>query len=383
MTTEQDNKAYTFCVDVNRNFTDKVKPSDNRFRKLCMTFNTERLTIDQLVATIRAGFTVTAPHHKKQWPKLNNDGTPEITAWGEPAMTTYRVKRNVIGVSFVALDCDTGDHNSTLEYWCNDPFAQKYASFVYTTASHTLTAPRCRVVFVFDNMLTVENGELFIRALMAKYPHVDQICKDACRLFYGSKNCEYKVIGNIMPAAAAVEFGREWLASLPPEPEPEPVKRTPPQGGGGQIYQYVDVAINKIIGNLESLTSGRHGAMLSAILSLYGLKKASWLTGEAVGLLDNIERLVMGAMSKNGYIAKYGKADILRALKEGWHKAQPATGPNGAWCKMFKAGDTVTAVIPNSGRKITGTIAHMKQDPSGQWIAKIGDTWVNRDWLQH
>ena len=81
-----------FAVDVNRLFTDKVKPGDPRFWRLNMTFRTERLTAAELRAAIHAGHAWTAPHRKVQHKKP--DGKK----------TTYRVKQNVIGVQAIGLD---------------------------------------------------------------------------------------------------------------------------------------------------------------------------------------------------------------------------------------------------------------------------------------
>ena len=108
-----------FAVDVNRLFTDKVKPGDPLFWRLNMTFRTERATAAELRAAIHQGFAWTAPHRKES--HLKPDGK----------RTTYRVKRNVIGVQAIGLDSDTGDELSTLAWWTADPFFAAFGAFAF------------------------------------------------------------------------------------------------------------------------------------------------------------------------------------------------------------------------------------------------------------
>ena len=180
-----------FAVDVNTLFTDKVKPGDPRYWKLNMTFRTCTLTARELLGNIHQGFAWTAPHSKER--HLRPDGK----------RTTFRVKQNVIGVQVIGLDSDTGDERSALSSWAQDDFFAQYGAFAHTSASHTDERPRCRVVFVLRELLPVGDAELLVRALMERYPHVDRSTKDASRLFYGSRGCQFVAPYNVMPAEVA------------------------------------------------------------------------------------------------------------------------------------------------------------------------------------
>ena len=60
----EDSSGVRFAVDVNRLFTDKVKPGDPRFWRLNMTFSTSRLTAAELLRDIRQGHAWTAAIRK-------------------------------------------------------------------------------------------------------------------------------------------------------------------------------------------------------------------------------------------------------------------------------------------------------------------------------
>ena len=60
----EDSSGVRFAVEVNRLFTDKVKPGDPRFWRLNMTFRTERLTAAELRAAVARGHAWTAPHRR-------------------------------------------------------------------------------------------------------------------------------------------------------------------------------------------------------------------------------------------------------------------------------------------------------------------------------
>lgn len=51
----------TFQVAVNRNYHDKIVPGDGRFWKFNMTFETQQLTLPQLLVSIRQGYAWSAP----------------------------------------------------------------------------------------------------------------------------------------------------------------------------------------------------------------------------------------------------------------------------------------------------------------------------------
>ena len=100
----------------------------------------------------------------------------------------------------IALDFDSEDERSTLTYLAKDKFIQKYAAFIYTTPSHTPATPRARVLFVLDQPIyQAKNYTTAVSALLWLFGTADRQCKDCCRFFYGSRNCEFEWIDNVLP----------------------------------------------------------------------------------------------------------------------------------------------------------------------------------------
>jgi len=105
------------------------------------------------------------------------------------------------------LDFDNEDRTSTLEHLSKDKFIQKYASFMHTTISHRIDAPRARVVFLLDKPIyQAKNYAAAASALVWFFAGADRQCKDAARFFYGSPSCDFVQIGNELPLAKVKEL---------------------------------------------------------------------------------------------------------------------------------------------------------------------------------
>ena len=100
----------------------------------------------------------------------------------------------------IALDFDSEDQRSTLQFLAKDKFIQKYAAFIYTTPSHKPEAPRARVLFVLDQPIhQAKNYTAAVSALLWLFGTADRQCKDPCRFFYGSHNCDFEWMDNVLP----------------------------------------------------------------------------------------------------------------------------------------------------------------------------------------
>lgn len=130
----------------------------------------------------------------------------------------YRHSNNFISAGHIALDFDSKDYRSTFAYLLRDPFIYCFSSFLYTTATHTPEAPKCRVCFALDRPIhNREKYRLLMQSLVFRYGRpkkgdrqsekqyqaADRSCKDACRLFFGSEGCEIKHLGNVLTLDAA------------------------------------------------------------------------------------------------------------------------------------------------------------------------------------
>ncbi len=375
-----------FAVDVNTLFTDKVKPGDPRYWKLNMTFRTCTLTARELLGNIHQGFAWTAPHRKER--HLRPDGK----------RTTFRVKRNVIGVQAIGLDSDTGDERSALDWWKHDDFFAAFGSFAHTTASHTDERPRCRVVFVVSEPLTVGDAELLLRALHERYEHVDHSAKDASRVFYGARGCSYVMPGNVMPA----EVARALILSLQQHEEELRLaaearrvafasSRQDRKANADSVAAYVASAKDRRLADIAAASEGtgeRHKRLIEAAFRLGSLRGAAWLTDEARRVLLGVEDELVGAAQANGYAAKYGedatRREVVNSVALG--ERSPAYEPD--WKKFasfFAVGDSV-AIVQQGRTLARGVVAELRKgrgEDDYSFRLAGGNVWYPRAWLRH
>lgn len=123
---------------------------------------------------------------------------------GHPFTTWHKDKwrhgKNYLAGQHIGLDWDTEDERSTINYLMKDPFIKKYGFLIYTTPSHRPEAPRCRVVFLTDSpIMQAKNYTAAASALLWLFGSADRQCKDPCRFFYGSKDCEMEWLGQTLP----------------------------------------------------------------------------------------------------------------------------------------------------------------------------------------
>lgn len=114
----------------------------------------------------------------------------------------------------IGIDFDTEDERSTLQYLVKDKFIQKYAAFIYTTPSHTPDKPRARALFLLDNPIyQAKNYTLAASSLLFIFGAADRQCKDSCRFFYGSKDCQFEWIDNVLPLDTLKQIIQQYQAS--------------------------------------------------------------------------------------------------------------------------------------------------------------------------
>jgi hypothetical protein len=187
-----------------------------------------------------------------------------------------RVKANFEAAWHIALDLDTGDGRSSLQALAGDEFADWFASFAYTTPSHTAAAPRARLVFVFphdDPITDIAEYETLYRALLWRYPAADQATKDAVRLFYGSPECEVWGNWSIFPGPARQVAIDQYLEHIAATAPPLPAV----QITGGDYHRYAAKALERGADRIAQATTGeRHKALWAAGLLLGELAAADW-----------------------------------------------------------------------------------------------------------
>lgn len=142
------------------------------------SFQTKLLTVDQLITEIQKGhsFTVALKPNAR------------------------RKAENFTSAQHIALDFDTCDERSSLDCLAADEFIGKYATFLYTSPSHTPEEPRARAVFILDKQIDdpVIYGQ-YVQALVNKYGMADKQAKAAAQLWFASKGCEVRKLGGVLP----------------------------------------------------------------------------------------------------------------------------------------------------------------------------------------
>lgn len=133
----------------------------------------------------------------------------------------------------IGIDFDTEDRFSTLPYLAKDKFIQKYGALAYTTPSHQPEAPRARVLFFLDAPIhQAQNYTTAAAALLWLFGTADRKCKDACRFFYGSKDCEVEWFDNVLPLEKMKQIihqHQEYQASIDRKPREQTLASTADQ----------------------------------------------------------------------------------------------------------------------------------------------------------
>ena len=128
---------------------------------------------------------------------------------------------NFMLAQHVALDFDTEDERSTIDYLRQVQLVKMYAAFMHTTPSHTPQTPRCRVVFLLDEPITDAKAYTeAVRVLVSQIPHADEACTDASRFFYGARGCDtwlHEDIGNELPLSHLRRLWQLYAAKFTPQ----------------------------------------------------------------------------------------------------------------------------------------------------------------------
>jgi len=129
------------------------------------------------------------------------------TTW----MQGRRSIENFILAQHIAIDMDSGDARSSFESLLKSDLVRMYASLIHTTPSHTIAAPRARVIFLLDQPITDAAGyQAAAKFLVAQFDGADLACTDASRFFYGAIDCDIWLSNNVLPVRQLRYYFRRW-----------------------------------------------------------------------------------------------------------------------------------------------------------------------------
>ena len=169
----------------------KIQHGSDLWPKFNASFDNLDIPLIEIANNIYTGHALTT-HHRNHWRHSDN----------------YECGQHM------GLDFDTEDDRSRLDTLASETFVRKFAALVYTTPSHTAEKPKARVIFTLDGpIMQAKNYALGATALLWLFGHADRQCKDPCRFFYGSKDCEMEYIGNVLPVAVVQKVIRDYLTS--------------------------------------------------------------------------------------------------------------------------------------------------------------------------
>ncbi len=222
---------------------------------------------------------------------------------------------------YIALDFESGDERSSLDYLAVQDLISTFASFGYTTPSHTDDDPHTRIVWVFDEPITdLETYEDLYRALLAEFPWADHSTKDATRFFYGSKGCTVWSNWSILPRPSWEYLVKRWKAEQPKEPA---LVVTIPSGNGN-YERYVTAAIERECDSVIAAPDNqRHKARFEAAISLGSLVAADWATLDRQTAFDAL----LSAALQN---TNTPRADIERVIEDGMSRGMASPRPEPA-----------------------------------------------------
>lgn len=104
--------------------------------------------------------------------------------------TDNRKEDNYISRQIIMVDIDDG---MTIQELLDNEFYNEYGAGFYTTARHTDTHHRFRIMFVTEESVNEPSlMRKIIRGLLVVFKAGDTSCKDASRLYYGIPNCPIK-----------------------------------------------------------------------------------------------------------------------------------------------------------------------------------------------
>ena len=120
----------------------------------------------------------------------------------------HRKEGNFVSSQLIGIEIDKGFYSTA--NLASDEFIKMHACLIYATSSSTPERPRSRILFILDKLIT---DRTIYRDLVARLQRrlsnfdVDPVCKDAARLFHGSKTDDFLVFpDNILPVDLIATF---------------------------------------------------------------------------------------------------------------------------------------------------------------------------------
>lgn len=190
-----------YKIAINRMATGKLPKGDPRWQMFTDSFVNRELDILEIANAIFMG------HAYCAWQR-------------GPGRST----ENFFCGQHIAIDMDTGDERSTVDALSKHPLVRLYGGLIHTSPSHTIQAPRARVIFFLDKPIESPLGYAAATTfVMSHFDGHDTVCKDPSRFFYGAKDCDIWFAENEFPVSHLRRYYKLWERTAPaPKSKPSP-----------------------------------------------------------------------------------------------------------------------------------------------------------------
>lgn len=202
----------------------------------------------------------------------------------------------------IAVDMDTEDKRSSIDWLMKHEFVRAYASILYSTPSHTDEAPRSRIIFLLDRPITDGAGyKQAIEYIYSLFPGADPSCVDASRFLYGSKNCRIEWMAeNELPLS---HLRMLYLQSQQNKPQPTKPRATGQHTGKYSPDKLVEYAVQDAPGRGRN----NQGYILARRLRENGVGE-----DEATNWMLDYQRQVQGGPHK------YTEREVITTLRSAY-----------------------------------------------------------------
>ena len=212
----------------------------------------------------------------------------------------------------IAVDMDTNDERSAIAVLSQHLLVRSYAAMIHTTPSHTEQTPRARIIFLLDEpIVSAEAWRAAAVFLMSQFDGADQVCKDASRFFYGSKNADIWMAPNVLPLAQLRHYYRRWLMTQPKRRPPTPVATTQREHSQNTVKTSPDQLVDTIISKAASGNRNQLGYWFACVLRDDGIPR-----GEAEQAMYKYQRAVEH-MGGDPYTETEAMMTLRSAYKKG------------------------------------------------------------------
>jgi hypothetical protein len=234
------------------------------------------------------------------WQEIFELITTDGYATSAELVGNHRCDDDYVSRQVVMVDIDDG---MTIQELFENDFYNEFGAGFYTTARHTDTAHRFRILFVLEEPITdCLTMRKVIRGLLEIFDSGDKSCKDASRIYYGIPNCLIKECRDKILPTFITNALVDMIDSIDmAEAQKQKTYIIDPS----QNLQYDDIYVDQLLSNIASKVGNLKGQYDE-------WRTIAWATCSVVGI-SNAKSLML----KHFYEKTKGEMTTLMSWKQG------------------------------------------------------------------